>query len=501
MSAVSVPAPIGGWNARDALDKMDATDAVKLINWIPRAGFVESRGGSQEHVNGLGATVESLIPYRGATSVKLLAGANGNIWDVSTTGAPSSIKAGLAVNNWQFYHHSSVVIMTNGTDTPQVYNGTVIADIVVTGVTAATLWGCNGFKGRGFYWKRYDQSFWYAAANSYQGAMTEFNLSRVAGSGGSLVQMITWTLDAGDGVDDLAAFIFNTGEVIVYQGSDPGDANSWALVGKFSIGEPLEINAHARVGGTEIIATKDGYLDIGIAIKGGRYSEESTYSHKIIKAAKDAAIQYGGNTGWKCLLYPAGNLFIVNVPISSTQSIQHVRDTTNGGWTQFSGWNARCFAVHQDKLYFGTSAGKVYLADVGVTDDSAAVALQGVSAFNPLGSKAMRKALTAVSVISDYISPQKWALDGLADFSMTTRSTVITDTAVVSGASNWDTSDWDTTSWASAASTYDVTAKPRAWRNIAAVGYTLTCSIRLNSAAQRIVWFSTQFMFKNAGPI
>lgn len=501
MGAVSIPAPTGGWNARDALDKMDALDAVELVNWIPRAGYVESRGGCQEHVTGLGGTVESLIPFRGATAEELLAAANGNIWDITTTGAPSSIKSGLTNNSWQYDHHTNVVIMTNGADTPQVYNGTTIVDIVVTGVTATTLWGCSNFKGRMFYWAQNSRSFWYAAAASYQGALTEFNMSYVAGSGGSLVQALTWTLDSGDGVDDLAAFVFSTGEVLVYQGSDPGSALDWSLVGKFSIGEPISIRSHAQTGSTEIIATKDGYLDLGRAIRGARYSEESTFSDKIIRAAKDAALQYSGNTGWECILYPAGNQFIVNVPISSTQSIQHVRDTTNGGWTKFTNWNARCFAVHDDKLYFGTSDGEVFLADIGVTDDNLAVQLKAVPAFNSLGSRTTRKQLTAVSVITNYIYPNKWALDGLGDFTTTLRSTVQTDNTPSGGSSSWGTSDWDTTDWATSPTFSDITAMPRAWRNLRAIGYTLTCAIRLNTVSQRIVWFSTGYIFKNAGAI
>lgn len=57
MTAQAIPAPIGGWNARDALDAMPPTDAIKLVNWIPRAGFVQSRGGYAVHAAGLGAPV------------------------------------------------------------------------------------------------------------------------------------------------------------------------------------------------------------------------------------------------------------------------------------------------------------------------------------------------------------------------------------------------------------------------------------------------------------
>ena len=74
MTAVSISAPIGGWNATAALDKMPATDAVKLVNWVPRAGYCQTRGGSTLHVSGLGGPVQSIISYRGANDILLAAG-------------------------------------------------------------------------------------------------------------------------------------------------------------------------------------------------------------------------------------------------------------------------------------------------------------------------------------------------------------------------------------------------------------------------------------------
>lgn len=68
MPTASIPAPVGGWNASDSLDAMPATDAVKLVNWIPRAGFVQTRRGRATHVSGLGGSVETLAVYRGPTA-------------------------------------------------------------------------------------------------------------------------------------------------------------------------------------------------------------------------------------------------------------------------------------------------------------------------------------------------------------------------------------------------------------------------------------------------
>ena len=42
---MSVPAPLGGWNARDALGEMEETDAVILQNMFPLTTQVIARFG------------------------------------------------------------------------------------------------------------------------------------------------------------------------------------------------------------------------------------------------------------------------------------------------------------------------------------------------------------------------------------------------------------------------------------------------------------------------
>jgi len=41
----SLPAPVGGWNARDSLANMESTDAVILDNLFPTVSSVNLRGG------------------------------------------------------------------------------------------------------------------------------------------------------------------------------------------------------------------------------------------------------------------------------------------------------------------------------------------------------------------------------------------------------------------------------------------------------------------------
>ena len=58
---VTVAAPIGGWNARDALGAMDALDAVTLTNFWPGTNSVILRNGYTKHATGFPGTVDSLM--------------------------------------------------------------------------------------------------------------------------------------------------------------------------------------------------------------------------------------------------------------------------------------------------------------------------------------------------------------------------------------------------------------------------------------------------------
>ncbi len=497
MTATTIPAPYGGWNARDAFSAMPPTDAVRLVNWIPRAGYVQSRGGFTLHATGLGGEVETLAAYRGATET-LIAGASGELWDV-TTGTPASLGSGFTSDRWQVANHSKKLVFVNGADAPQVFDGTALAAANFTGSPGgfipADMWGINSHKGRMFYWERGGQSFWYATAGAYQGVLAEFDMSSLLLTGGSLVLMVTWTLDSGSGVDDLAVFIFSTGEALVYSGSDPGDVNDWTLIGRFQIGEPLGPRAHCKVGGTEIILTSDGYVDISKALSDGRYSENSAYSAKIIRATKDAAAQYKQFDGWEAVLYPGGQLFVVNVPTGLTSAIQHVRETSSGGWCEFSGMDALTFCVHDGLLYFGDAQGRVCLADAGSTDAGASIFAWAIPAYNHLGNKTSKKQLTAVSVTSSSLRPAHFIYDGLADFAQLLHGDLIED--ITAGDSLWDVADWNVSEWG--VSKYDQTRVTTGWKNCAAVGFAITASVRVKQGAQIINWHSTAFQYRKAG--
>lgn len=492
MPAVSLPAPVGGWNARDSWDAMAPEDAILLENWIPGVGYCKSRKGFTSFCTGLGGNVETLAEYAAGGVNKFLAAANSKIFEIST-GTASELGTGYSNNRWQSIATHDKLILFNGSDGPLVYDGSTLGSFTDTdAVGASGFTGGGMFKQRAFYFKNNAQSFFYANAGAFQGNLTEFDLSLWINGGGNLVNFFTWTRDSGDGMDDLAVFVFSSGEALVYQGSDPSDANDWSLVGRFSIGEPLSFRSHARLGGDEVVLTKDGWLNIESALSNGRVMDLNGIGGKIVGAAKEAATTFGGNYGWECLFYPKGNMLIVNVPRATNSTyVQHVMNTNTGQWCLFSGMNARTFGLYRENLYFGGN-GVVYRADDGSSDDGEAIDRKAIPAFFHFENRARQKQLTAVQPVTDYSRPGQIAVTGGADYRLPPIPAAIAPTgtgATTPWGSDWG-SEWGGESFVT-----------KQWASASAFGYAITYYLRLQAKENDIKWYATDLMYNLGGTV
>jgi hypothetical protein len=90
-----------------------------------------------------------------------------------------------------------------------------------------------------------------------------------------------------------------------------------------------------------------------------RAQPEDALSNKIVNLINGDVALYGSNFGWDIKLYPLGNKLIINVPQTSGRhtQYQYVMNTITGPGARFTGWNANCFAVMRDVLYFGGNLG------------------------------------------------------------------------------------------------------------------------------------------------
>jgi hypothetical protein len=127
-TTASVPAPIGGWNARDSVAEMNPLDAVVLNNFYPTPSQIQLRKGYTQYATGITGQVDTLMQYSGGTSSKLFAAAGSVIYDVSTTGAATSVVTGQGSDRWQYVNASTAggnfLTAVNGTDPALIYDGT-----------------------------------------------------------------------------------------------------------------------------------------------------------------------------------------------------------------------------------------------------------------------------------------------------------------------------------------------------------------------------------------
>lgn len=395
-----MPPPTGGWNARDTLSKMKPEDAVILDNYFPDATEVRLRRGEVAHKTGMSGNVDSLIVYSPLSGTqKLFAANDGKIYDATNAGAiGAAVVSGMTNNRYQYVNMGTAggqfAFICNGEDTPKLYSGTAWADSTISGsglTTANVIW-CNMHQKRLWIGEKESLSAWYGGINSIDGTFTEFPLSGVATLGGYIMGMATWTRDGGSGSDDVAMFVTSEGEAILYSGIDPSASATWSLVGVFRIGKPIGRRFFIKAGADVVLITEDGFLSGSQVLQIDRaQAENAAISNKINKAVNDAVRSSKANYGWQACLYPIGKMLIFNVPITTSTANQYVFNTLTSAACRFTGWNAQCFAVCNDILFYGGKDGKVHKADYGSSDSATYIEGQIFPAFSDFGSVLVKK--------------------------------------------------------------------------------------------------------------
>ena len=501
VSAVaSIPAPVGGWNAYDAISSMPEQDAVQMINMFPNATDVMLRLGQQDHVTGITGVVETLAAYSSGTVSKMYASTSGAIYDVSSSGpvGAAKVSAGITSGRWQHLNYqvpggASWLYMVNGVDKPLAFDGTTWTAVdaastpAITGVTTTNLIHVNSFKHRIWFVEKNTTKAWYLATDAIGGAATSFDVGPLFDQGGYLMAMATWSLDAGQGLDDHAVFISSKGQVAVYQGTDPTSSTTFSLIGVFSVGSPIGRRCFVKFGGDLLLINRDGLMPLSKALLSARISKQTAVSNKIQTAVSDAVLNYGANFGWQMLQYPNANMLILNVPISTTAFQQYVMNTITGRWCQFTGWNASCWELFNDEVYYGTDGG-VQKAWNGYSDNGSNIVGDVIPAFSYFGTHAQLKRWTMARPIISSTGTPGILMSLNVDFDLSAPTG--TPTVQSAGGAVWDTDLWDAGIWGGSL------VIQKQWQSISGLGFAGSLHIQFISNSSNIRWMATDFVFE-----
>lgn len=474
----AIPAPVGGWDAQSPLANMPPENAVILDNFIPRAGYVELRRGFVPWQEGLPLPTETLMVWRGGSASvadDIFAACGGSIYDVSNQNdSPVEVYTGSGNARWQWINFANdagtFLIAANGAIAPVYYNGSAWVDTVITGTAGVitldprTLVDVMDHKGRLFFVQQNSLRVWFLEPFAIQGEANLLDLGPIFDKGGSILCQATWTLDGGSGADDLAVFVTTQGQVAVYQGLDPSDANNWALVGVYDLGLPLSRRSLIKYGSDLVLLTTDGVVPLSQALTLDRAQENLVaLTQKIQNAFQQATQRFRGNFGWEGVLYTKGTLAIFNIPTASlSRSEQYVQNVQTGAWCRFTGIDAFCWAVANDQLYFGASD-YVGLWDTGYADNTTGITGDIKTAFNYFGSRGDLKKFEMLQPILRIASNIAPAVEVITDFKERVPTAVPTSITTTGG--KWDTGLWDVALWSPSVQTRD------SWTSVTGIGY------------------------------
>lgn len=348
-------------------------------------------------------------------------------------------------------------------------------------LTSADMSFVWSYKNRLYFCQTASLSIWYLEADSIGGAASEFPLGGVFANGGSVLFGARWSLESGGegGLSDQNVIVTTEGEVAIYQGNDPNEAATWSLVGVYRIGTPLGKRAYIRGGGDLAIATTIGLVPLSRAISlDAAALGVASVSYRITDAWSDS-IRLRGGENWQAIVWPEEEIAIIALPDMAGMSapVMFVSNTQTGAWGRYTGWQGESFTVFQGRLYFGSTNGKVFQANVGGLDDGLPYTGAVVPLFEDMGFSAGVKIAKVAKARVRASTNVEGRLDALADFNLTLPTAP--DAPNVEASNQWGSAVWGVSRWDAA----EPSVINQAWRSVGAIGYSLSPCYQVTSGA------------------
>lgn len=504
----SLPSPVGGLNARDAIANMPPEDAVVMENFFPLQTSVELRKGWQQWMTGSAATIETLLPYSDVLgNQKLYAVAGGNIYDVTTAGAIGApVKAGLANSRYSYVNFTNAfnnfLVLVNGQDTPMTFDGTTWAGATYTApaddaITPENLIQVISHHRRLWFVEKDSTSAWFGRVDEIQGELQRFDMGEMFLRGGYLMALGSWTIDNGQGLNDVLVVVSSEGDAVVFEGFDPESAD-FRVAGRFYVGKPMGRRCMERFVGDLLILTDEGLVPMSTVVAARDVSGPSVnLTTKIQELISEATTAYAGEFGWQALYVPKLNQLYINVP-STLGQFQYVMNTVTKTWTKFTGFEASCWGLLDGHPFFGfgEGVGKAYEGyldeyDLG-TQTGNDIEARVVQAFSYLGSPGKQKHFKMARPIFLAERSPGVQLNMTVDYEYDPEELNVPAVSSTVDQATWDVSLWDVAFWSGGLTTF------KDWFTVNPIGFCGAVAMVLTNSAQTR-WAATDILYEEGG--
>lgn len=353
------------------------------------------------------------------------------------------------------------------------------------GLTTADLIYVWAYKNRLFFIEKNSLNAWYLPVDQIGGELDVFPFGGIFGLGGTLLYGASWSLDSGQsgGLSEQCIFTTTEGEVSVFQGNNPSAAENWSKVGTYRIGSPLGNKAWIRAGADLLTGTTIGMTPLSQAIQRDYAAlAQASVSYPIDEAWREAT-QQRGRTGWVCEIWPESQMVIVAPPKpDEMDAVLFVANAVTGAWCRFTGWHVLSMCVFEGQLYFGSTEGRVFAANVSGSDNGQTYTGTYVPLFEDMGEPASQKIGQQARISIRSAIPIVEQVFMLSDYSQEVPSPPAA-TIPQGGVAIWGdpATEWGTAEWASE---YNNLGKVQEnWRSIGGMGWTVTPGFQATSGS------------------
>jgi hypothetical protein len=364
----SIPAPTKGLNDYDSIANMDPTYALDMLNMFPRASSLRVRAGYQEWLTGLDSVARTLMSYSGDDGANSLwAATNAGIYNATAGGAAPAPSIALTNGYLDYTIFSNVagqyMIAVNGVDMGKIYDGATWANMSTTVASTQDMIGVVPYNHRLWFIQKNSNTAWYLPVDAVSGALSPFYLE--FSMGGFLQNIFTWSIDSGDGLDDVIVFQSSKGQIVGYVGTDPSSSSTFELRATYFVGAPLGQRTNDDLGGDVAMLTIGGVVPISKVV-GGTQSisrDEDTLTKNISQTFNNFLTQRGQIPGWEIMNFPAATSLFVNFPATGgSPAVQFVMNTLTGAWTKYD-LPIRTMVEHNQTLYFSDENSRVLVSN------------------------------------------------------------------------------------------------------------------------------------------
>ncbi len=302
---VPFPLPLKGLFSEAKNAEVSGAYAAELKNWRSSGLSMETRPQS-DYVSGVSNLLQR-IPYE-------FSGASAYIETYPGKVAAGSSILFRAFNDFaDAAYISGHAVIADGRDVPTLYDGTELSEAAFTasdGTDPASFDGVLAHHDRLIFWKRGGPlDFYYGDVGAITGELERFPLGRLGSITGSIADILSLTVDAGHGMNDTLCIVTTTGQMILYEGLDPGDATDWRLVSRVKAAPPASGKPFTQVGSDLWMVTTSGIVSVTEALRRGALALVSEISRPVADAILKQ-VQAGGD--WQLHTAADGSQVIIN---------------------------------------------------------------------------------------------------------------------------------------------------------------------------------------------